>query len=101
MDQILLSHSNFLRKAVRQADSLLCATEGRIGGLGGRASFLALKSRSPLGEMVYREGGFAGLCTVLQFGDGGYRFPPGPSDGVIGTSHKNIGNMKKNSGKIQ
>ena len=46
-------------------------------------------------------GGFAGLCTVLQFGDGGYRFPPGPSDGVIGRSPKNIGNMKKNSGKMQ
>ena len=58
---------------------------------------MALKSRSPLGERVFREGGFAGLCTVLQFGDGGYRFPPGPSDGVIGTSHKNSGNTLEKS----
>ena len=60
---------------------------------------MALKSRSPLGERVFREGGFAGLCTVLQFGDGGYRFPPGPSDGVIGTSHKNSGNTLEKSKK--
>ena len=60
---------------------------------------MVLKSRSPLGERVFREGGFAGLCTVLQFGDGGYRFPPGPSDGVIGTSHKNSGNTLEKSKK--
>ena len=64
---------------------------------------MVLKSRSPLGERVFREGGFAGLCTVLQFGDDGYRFLPGLSDGVIGTSHKNSGNTleksKKNIGK--
>ena len=67
----IISFHFILRKAVRQADSLLCATEGRIGGLGGRASFLPLKSRSPLGERVYRESRFQGYvpcCNLVTVG---------------------------------
>ena len=38
----------FLRKAVRRTDSLLFATEGRIGGLGGERRFWALNLAVPL-----------------------------------------------------
>ena len=38
-----------LRKAVRGTDSLLFATEGRIGGLGGERRFCGLNLTVPLG----------------------------------------------------
>ena len=39
-------------------------------------------SLSPWGEGIRGEP-FSGLCTVLPFGDRGYRFPPGPLGGVF------------------
>ena len=52
-----------LRKAVRGTDSLLFATEGRIGSLVGRASFLQPQShRAPKEEGVPEEL-FSGACT--------------------------------------
>ena len=56
MENIGINHlsnhvENFhlLRKAVRRTDSLLFATEGRIGGLGGERRFCGLNLAVPLG----------------------------------------------------
>ena len=64
-----------LRKAVRRTDSLLFATEGRIGGLGESGVFGAQISLCPWEEGGEKEP-FSGLCTVLQFDDGGVSIPP-------------------------
>ena len=60
-----------LRKAVRQADSLLCATEGRIGGLGGRARLCHSNLALPLGrgcsERVVLQG-YVPCCNLVTVG---------------------------------
>ena len=60
-----------LRKAVRQADSLLCATEGRIGGLGGRAGLWSSNLALPLGrgcsERVVLQG-YVPCCNLVTVG---------------------------------
>ena len=61
---------------------MLFATEGRIGGSGGRASFLGSKSRCALGRRVSERSRFQGYVPCCNLLTVGYRFPPGPSGGV-------------------
>ena len=49
------NHMRILRKAVRQPDSLLFATEGRIGGLGAEPRFRQENLALPLGRGWSRE----------------------------------------------
>ena len=85
MENIGINHlsnhvENFhlLRKAVRRTDSLLFATEGRIGGPGGRASFLGTKSRRALGRRVVQRSRFQGYVPCGNLLTVGYRFSPSP-----------------------
>ena len=62
---------HFLRKAVRQADSLLCATEGRIGGLGAEPRFRQENLAFFLGERVSagsRFQGYVPCCNLVTVG---------------------------------
>ena len=70
-----------LRKAVRRTDSLLFATEGRIG-CGGRASFLWPQSRRAPGRRVFRRSCFQAHVPWRDLMTVGYRFPRGPSGRV-------------------
>ena len=81
-----------LRKAVRRTDSLLFATEGRIGGPGGRASFLGTyKSRRALGRRVVQRSRFQGYVPCGNLLTVGYRFPPGPFFwGVFGSGLERV-----------
>ena len=72
-----------LQKAVRQADSLLCATEGRIGGLGAEPRFLHQNLALSLGRgcpggAVFQ--GYVPCCNLVTVGIDSH---PGPSGGVF------------------
>ena len=60
---------------------LVIANEVRIGGLGGGRLQTDTFDAFPHLIRVLR-GRFCGSCTRWQLGDGGVRFPPGPSSDV-------------------